>query len=139
MEKVQAVCEFERLSKHAEEFSDTENHVIETCSVNDAWCQGDVAVVYLGTKKPKDLEVDKPVRQLAPGTTRGSRHMLENLEECTFFKHKQSNPLLGPVILAPNGIEVSHPEHGNITIKESGYYEIRYQRDYAEELRRVQD
>lgn len=128
------------LTEKAEAIKDTDHHTLETCSPGDAWAQGDVAIIYMGNQKPQDINpMKKPNPQLAPGTTKGSRHILENLDQCKLYEAKSSHPLVGPFIEAPKGVTVSHPEHGNITMNEPGWYGIRYQQAYAEEIRRVQD
>lgn len=129
----------ERDRKRVEECKDTSAKVVETCSVGDAWCQGDIKITFVGHDKPSfEMRSIKVPTQLAPGSTKGSRHGLiaDGVEA---FELVDSTPLEGPVLHCPNGLTVPHPEHGDITMKEPGWYAIEYQRAYAEELRRVAD
>jgi hypothetical protein len=80
----------------------------------------------------------KPSLQLAPGTSQGSRHCLESLEGITVFRLADQTPLDGPILEAPSGLRVNHPEHGDVTLR-PGVYAVVYQRAFAEELRRVED
>ena len=133
-----AVNEFRAIKKHAESIKNDETHRIETCSPGDAWAQGDLLIVALDGV-PKDAQAVKQVeRQLAPGTTHGSRHCLVSLEGVSMFTLKDATALDGPIVEAKQGCEIDHPEHGNVILP-PGVYGIVYQRQYAEELRRVQD
>jgi hypothetical protein len=126
--------------KRIDEVTDTDAKVIETCSVGDAWAQGDLLITYLGTSKPNhDMKkMDSLPEQLAPGTTKGSRHGFQ-AEKAKAFTLTNATPLEGPVLHCPQGLTVPHPEHGDVTLKEPGWYAITYQRAYAEELRRIAD
>jgi hypothetical protein len=126
------------LARHAEKIKNDDEHEIATMSVGDMWPQGDVGIVSLG-KIPAGATVEpKPQLQLAPGTTQGSRHCLASLDGVTLYRLKDATPLDGPVIDAPQGCRVNHPEHGDVILP-AGVYGIVYQRAFAEELRRVQD
>lgn len=128
----------ERDKKRIEETKDTSDKVVETCSKMDSWRQGDVEIIYLGSERPASLEETKVPSQLAPGTTKGSRHILV-AKNVSAYKVSNPSPLEGPVLHCPEGMTVEHPEHGDITFNESGYYAITYQRAMAEELRRQAD
>ena len=122
-----------------EETTDTTSKVVETCSINDAWRQGDIEIRFLGCEKPRfELVKTKRPKQLAPGTTKGSRHGLKG-RQIKAYQLTDANPLEGPVLHCPNGLTVPHPEHGDITLKEPGWYVITYQRAFAEELKRQED
>ena len=94
---------------------------------------------FLGLDKPKfELEpIDTP-QQLAPGTSKGSRHILTT-KGVKAFKLPNESPLEGPVLCCPEGLTVEHPEHGDITMKEAGWYAVTYQRAFAEEIKRQAD
>jgi hypothetical protein len=101
--------------------------------------QGDIYCRHIGDTVPVGcVEVTKPSDQLAPGTSRGSRHCIGNMGEVTVYRLPNPNALQGPVIDAPEGLRVTHPEHGDIE-HGPGVYLVTYQRDFAEELRRVED
>lgn len=129
---------FSDVREYAERIKNDESHVVETCSPGDMWVQGDIGIMCLDGL-PLDAEVDpKPQSQLAPGTTQGSRHCIVDLSAVTIYRLKSPSPLDGPIIEAPRGFTVEHPEHGDVTMP-AGVYAIVYQRAFAQELRRVQD
>jgi len=94
-------------------------------------------------------------RQLAPGTTQGSRHVLEG--ECEVFSAsaadvmpliaKAMHPattelhaeLMGPVFRTLGEVTVTHPEHGDRVLPTGECFAVVYQRQHAEEVRRQQD
>jgi len=99
--------------------------------------QGDV-YIWLRSKMPRGAQPIKAVAQLAPGTTKGSRHCLDSLEGVTMFAVPDANELQGPLLKLKCERVVTHPEHGDWRLP-AGLYEITYQRAMAEELRRVRD
>lgn len=99
--------------------------------------QGDV-YIWLRSKVPAGANQIKAVAQLAPGTTKGSRHCLDSLEGVTMFAMPDANELQGPLLKLDCERVVTHPEHGDWRLG-PGVYEITYQRAFAEELRRVRD
>lgn len=101
--------------------------------------QGDINILRLG-KLPKGMVKVEPTAQLAPGTSRGSRHCIkaEDLAHCQFYGFLDANPLEGPVIVFDRSITIEHPEHRNY-VWPAGVIAIGYQRRYADEIRRTQD
>lgn len=100
--------------------------------------QGDVYVTCIA-RVPRDaVKVTKPSRQVAEGKTQGSRHLVDDLSAVTQYRLAAPTVLDGPVIDAPRGFSLLHPEHGDMTFA-PGVYQIGYQRQFAEELRRVRD
>jgi hypothetical protein len=75
--------------------------------------------------------------QLAPGTTQGSRHMVD-LAQVRLWLLPAPTPLQGPLIEAPTGCVITHPEHG-AHIYPAGIYAVTFQRAYATEVRRIVD
>ena len=72
-------------------------------------------------------------RQIAPGDTPGSRHVLN--EGPQIFNFTDAGPLEGPVIRAPEGFYLSHPTHGDIDCRLPGTYVVTFPVDKrAEEL-----
>ena len=119
----------------------------EAASVGEMFRQGDLYIqkldfTVLDREKPnfEAYELDpQPIAQLAPGTTKGSRHILSDLSRVKMFKAQRPTALDGPVIyVLGGGVEVTHPEHGNVHLP-SGVYGITYQRAFGDELRRVAD
>ena len=102
----------------------------------DAIRQGDIYITRLD-ELPGGLKPAK-TNQLAPGNTQGSRHVVRADAGVVVYE-RQGDALTGPVISAPEGCHIEHPEHGDIAIKCGGVYGVTYQRAHAEELRRVAD
>lgn len=134
---VTAINEFRGIQKHAESIKNDETHTLGAASPADAWAQGDVGIVCLDSVPPGCKPI-KAERQLAPGTTQGSRHCLTSLDGIEMFSLPNPTALDGPVFKTEHGCEIDHPEHGNVILP-PGVYGVIYQRQYAEELRRVQD
>lgn len=138
MKTLTAEKELTRIQRHAEKIRNDEPHVIATASTGDMWPQGDVGLICLDGL-PSGCTIEKnPSAQLAPGTTQGSRHCITDLASVRLYRLADPTPLDGPIIEAPSGVTVDHPEHGAITLP-AGVYGCIYQRAYADELRRVQD
>lgn len=97
--------------------------------------QGDIAVQMVdrirGGKETKDL-------QLAPGTTKGSRHILSDFVGRIIIPNRKGE-LEGPEFEADERFNVTHPEHAHYSLP-AGKYRVIYQRNLElEEIRRVQD
>ena len=121
------------------EAQDTGNSAVfvRTLQVGEHGRQGDLYLWFLGTEKPEDAKSPLPERQLAPGNTKGSRHVAEAPSKV--LKSRHDDPLVGPRIWSDKRFEVSHPEHSNVSLP-SGLYEVTYQRDLRQEERaRVMD
>jgi hypothetical protein len=114
--------------------------IIAAMAAGEAVRQGDVYLKRLERVPPRAARMEPPDPQLAPGTTRGSRHVItpETFAHCVLYRLPRQTALDGPVIEAREPFELSHPEHGHFILP-AGVYQVRYQRTYAEELRRVQD
>jgi len=100
--------------------------------------QGDVYFWNLNCVPCDAVLEQSPSAQLAPGNTQGSRHIIDNVGSVRMFRMPSANPLQGPIIDAPEGVTITHPEHGHQTLP-AGVYAVTYQRAYGEELRRVTD
>jgi hypothetical protein len=111
--------------------------------------QGDVYLVKVDKKEdiygihkmltPCKIGTATANMQLAPGDTKGSRHILEGSGVTVFAPPKGASPLEGPFIVATEEFSVTHPEHADHLFGE-GNYICTYQRDYAqEEIERVRD
>lgn len=129
---------FSELARHAEKIKNDEHQTAGEMSVGDFWAQGDIALFRLEGVPAGAVPEKDPQPQLAPGTTQGSRHCLESLAGITMFRHASPTALDGPILDAPKGLRVNHPEHGDVTLL-PGVYAVVYQRQFAEELRRVAD
>lgn len=112
----------------------------EAASVGDCVRQGDVYITLLGGL-PAGCELQtKWSRQLAPGTSHGSRHVLDSRKGVECYHLPRASEFDGPVLLLAEEREVTHPEHGH-WILPPGCYGITYQRtqDALDEQRRVLD
>jgi hypothetical protein len=107
-------------------------------SIGDVVRQGDLYLVCVenasGTRTSN--------RQLAPGDTQGSRHVLAG--DCEVFIDCQSvanvpRELLGPAFRCSGDVTVEHPEHGHKILPAGTCWAVVYQRAFAEEIRRAQD
>lgn len=97
--------------------------------------QGDINVQRVADDAPRGKPTTE--RQLAPGTSKGSRHTVSG--EVRVFEPAVADPLTGPIIESDERFVVEHPEHANVSLP-SGTYAVTYQRDFAQEERaRVQD
>jgi hypothetical protein len=80
-------------------------------------------------------------RQLAIGSTQGSRHIAEApaevYEGTTRPEWCAENTFLGPVVVCPEPCTVTHPEHAHVRLPK-GTFQITHQMDAAS-MRRVQD
>lgn len=144
---------FRKVEKSAEKIRNDETAVVGTVSVGDTVRQGDVYLVCIGGL-PKTLT---PIsnRQLAPGDTQGSRHILEG--DCRIYDADKAEtmalvqkalaprtvnlaaPLIGPVFECLGDVEVTHPEHGNRVLPAGEKFAVVYQRAFANEVRRQID
>jgi len=117
--------------------SDETQRFPDAATDGDGFRQGDV-YIWKRDKLPMNVTKTKCVLQLAPGTTKGSRHCLDSSDGATMFVVDDADALQGPWLKLDCERTVTHPEHGDVVLP-AGCYEITYQRAYADELRRVQD
>lgn len=110
----------------------------EAASIGDVWRQGDLYIELIaGVPSGATLE-KKPSSQLAPGTTQGSRHILDSLKGVKMYRLPSPTVLDGPILDLSKERTVTHPEHGDVLLP-PGCYSITYQRAFADELRRAAD
>ena len=138
MATVTARKAFGEIARHAEKIKNDEHQTAGEMSVGDAWAQGDIALVRLEAVPNNAVRVKSPSPQLAPGNTQGSRHVLESLTGVTVYTLADPTALDGPILDCPKGCTVTHPEHGWVTLR-PGVYGVVYQRQLADDLRRVAD
>ena len=108
--------------------------------------QGDVYLTSVPADWPRAARLG--TRQVAVGTTIGSRHVAEGdgVEVCAGVKLPDAlrcaadvpeSAYLGPVVVAPEGFTLTHPEHAH-HVCPAGVYQVTYQVDHVA-MRRVQD
>lgn len=140
---VTAIETFEQLAAACEEIRNTDPQSLANMEVGDEWRQGDLRIIRLaddfGRKHGDTLESAKAEKQLAPGTTQGSRHLLSRVRGIKFFRLKSATALDGPVIEAKQTFSITHPEHGDCVDIPPGWYAFPGQRAFADELRRAKD
>lgn len=140
----------------AERIRNDETAEVGTVSRGDVVRQGDLYLVCVtGLVAKAALRLTKQ-RQLAPGTTQGSRHVVQG--KCRVYEPADAGAvataiaealrpakaelfpqLVGPVIEARGPVEIDHPEHGNRVLPGGEWYAVVYQRAFADEVRRQQD
>jgi hypothetical protein len=136
-EKIVAVLE--SVQREAQKRAKRATQRYGTLSTGDWHAQGDVMFIKLDAV-PEGSKPSKPVAQLAPGTSRGSRHVIKqaDLPKVNFFKVPKANALQGPILEVEQEVEVEHPDHGHVILPK-GVYSVRYQRLYAPKISRVVD
>lgn len=112
----------------------TEMRYVEKIAVGEFCRQGDVYLLRI-SKHPSEWKEKTKNRQLAPGATQGSRHILA-AGPTIYAKPTGADILLGPVIVAKDRFVLEHPEHAHFSLP-AGTYQCRYQQDYAEKERRA--
>ena len=111
---------------------------IETMQEGQIVRQGDIYIHRVSDKHPAGAKTGN--RQLAIGTTQGSRHVIEG--DCEVFEGTTApdwapRALLGPLVRLFKRGTVTHPEHAHIDLP-AGSYQITHQMD-ARTLERVRD
>lgn len=140
--------DLEELRRSVEDFDASVPERIGSPSVGDVVRQGDLYLVCLESPQGR-REVAE--RQLAPGTTQGSRHVAEGdcvirVDEVTVTVNDHENnsamvpsQLIGPAIECRGEVEIAHPQHQNKILPAGTNWAVVYQRKLAEEIRRIQD
>lgn len=152
METMTAERVLSDLQQHAESIKSGVPQEIGTASLGDVVRQGDLYLTVIG-KLPKSTKT-MTGKQLAPGTTQGSRHCVSvqmykvdkaEVTKAILKANPKATPdverFVGPVIVFDQSSPVTHPEHGWVTMPAGSVCAVTYQRDLDEEERerRVQD
>ena len=126
------------MRKSVETLDASKTERINAPSLGDVVRQGDIYLTCIsnvkGGKETKN-------RQLAPGNTQGSRHILAGnvtVYEGVSF-NQMASVLVGPAFKCNSDVTVEHPEHGHKVLPEGTVWQVTYQRAMADEIRRVQD
>ena len=109
---------------------------IATLKVGQALRQGDIYLLRVPKTHPRgEVRTD---RQLAVGSTRGSRHFAVGGEvyEGTTAPKWAARALLGPLLVNPE--VVTHPEHAHVRFAGAYTIQVTHQLD-AVSMARVQD
>lgn len=105
--------------------------------------QGDLSMMVV-EDVPKDMvRVANPTardRQLVPGVTEGSRHVLSSLRDVELYRPKDwgvdNDSLQGPCFKALKDVLVEHPTHGVVHVAEGHTILCGYQPNHDYELQR---
>lgn len=109
--------------------------------------QGDIYVTLLdgkptGTlKKVPAAKLTSKEFQLAPGNSRGSRHMLDNVDAVEIYDRgtREDGIEAGYAIKVNEACSIVHPEHGTVNLGEDMWIAVTYQLTWDQVARRVQD
>lgn len=128
----------EQIHAHGQEIAN-DSLVKVTPEIGVPVAQGDINL-WLLPKLPDRVIEAVPDAQLAPGTTRGSRHCirLSDMGHVKFYRLSNPNPLQGPILVFEKEATIEHPEHGD-QLWPAGIVAVTYQRRHADEVRRAQD
>lgn len=146
-----ATLAYNEVARAAEKIRNAEPATIEVMDPSDVLRQGDIYLIRLESCLPADKN-PWPSRQLAVGTSQGSRHVAEG--ECEVYRPVEADAIqaltslvpatrnhqqfIGPAIHASEPITITHPEHGHRTLP-AGDYLVTYQKVWADQARRVAD
>lgn len=135
--KTVAECRTE-MREALESFDAAKPERIGSPSIQDCVRQGDLYLVCIESL-PKGKETKE--RQLVPGTTQGSRHVLSGdatiVNKVTF--KDMPDVLVGPAFHCNGEVTIEHPEHGDKILPEDTTWQCVYQQAYAEQIRRAMD
>jgi hypothetical protein len=98
---------------------------VRACAPGEAVRQGDVYLYALAAPPRHGAELSS--RQLAPGTSVGSRHVLAGPGALHARAILDAHD--GPYLHARSRVTITHPEHAHISLP-AGWYEVRFQVDY---------
>lgn len=133
---IQAHEEIERLAKAN---AAPEVRRIKDIAVGKVVRQGDIYLHRVDADHPKGKA--RKDRQLALGTTMGSRHVAESpakvFEGAAAPTWCDQRTFLGPLIVAEKRFTVTHPEHAHVCLP-AGTYQVTHQMD-ARTMERVKD
>lgn len=141
-------------AQHPERIINDAPRLLEVFEVGDVSHQGDLSIVRIATL-PKSAK-PRENRQLAEGSTQGSRHILKrgNVFDASpdevarliraATKCEVDTRYCGPVFVsppAPSKNDLTHPEHGNQGFAAGSICAVVYQRnlDSEEREQRTQD
>ena len=106
--------------------------------------QGDLNFIIVKSIPSNAKLVKNPSLQLAPGNSKGSRHCLNSLQNVDVYSIENGNALLGYWLKIKGETIVTHPEHKHQVWRTNSDGSavnmiVTYQRQHAEELRRIED
>lgn len=134
-----AVAAVERIKQSARSMPAV--RVVENMKIGQVVRQGDIYIERIAAIEGKGHAVKS--RQLAPGTTKGSRHIVAESKAVTIWESKptlggKAAFQVGPAIEAKGDVTITHPEHAWIKIavgKVAQLFQVYFQADYARKER----
>jgi len=125
---------------NGEEFDAAKTERISNaCSLGDVVRQGDLYFECIDKLPEGNVSQN---RQLVPGTTQGSRHILEGqvkIHKDVQFKRIPA-ALVGPAFECISDVTATHPEHGHKVFPAGSVWQSLGQQAYDQEMiRRVRD
>ncbi len=145
---------FAKVQKAAEAIRNDETQTVGTVSAGDVIRQGDLYLVALGPTPVIGETTPTNERQLAPGTTQGSRHTIDGPAKIgraadprvvatlvnRMVRGAAVEPeLVGPIVQTEGPCTLAHPEHGNFVLPAGETFATIYQRAFADTVRRQFD
>ncbi|MAX26626.1 MAG: hypothetical protein CMJ19_19200 [Phycisphaeraceae bacterium] len=115
--------------------SDLPQRFPEAASIGDTFRQGDIYIQLLQRVPASWRKASIQNPQLAPGTSKGSRHILDSLRDVTIYEKTNANAITGPIIHIFCQRTITHPEHGDVILP-PGIYKITYQRAFVPPVKR---
>lgn len=113
--------------------------ISEAASIGDEGWQGDLGFVVADGSIPDGFLRSKQ-RQLVPGNTTGSRHVVADMDTCEVYFPggfgDDYEGLVGPKLFAKADTVIPHPKHGPVTIPAGMNVQFKYQRVWDAELKR---
>ena len=118
-----------------------EVRVITAMKIGEVARQGDIYIERIPAIAAKGNPVKS--RQLAPGTTKGSRHIVDESPSVTLWESKprldnKEAFQVGPAIEAKGDFSITHPEHARIKFvvgKVTHYFQVWFQADFVRKER----
>lgn len=133
---VETIRKIQQSARHMPEV-----RVVPAMKVGQVVRQGDIYIERVSAIEGKGKAVQS--RQLAPGSSKGSRHIVAESDAVTLWESKPSlkskAPFqIGAAIEAAGDVVVTHPEHAWIKIlgdKVKRFYQVWFQADFARKER----
>jgi len=109
----------------------------EVMSPGEGYPQGDIVLKMIEALPSSAVQVpwEHGDRQIAPGTSRGSRHCIPSRFQgyVRFFSINDGNPLSDLVITAEVPFDLVHPEHADHVGYPPGIYRVKHQQNAQRE------
>jgi hypothetical protein len=119
----------------------TTTYTNEQFPVGSIHWQGDVGFLRVaGVVPSKTVHKIQNRAQLAPGSSRGSRHIINASVQYSLMQKSERDLTEGPIVQTENEFRTDHPDHGTLILP-TGQYQILYQRQVTADGRveRVRD